>query len=113
MIELILELIIELIALVVRAILLVIVWLPFAAVAGIMARDISPDAFMWQAAARVASVLLIVVLIVLATWPGLASTTTWLVCLGLGAVVFACGYVAEYRNVRRADERPSDGPGGR
>lgn len=106
MIELLLEPLIELIALVVRAVILLIVWLPFGAVAGILARDISPDAFVWQATARVASVLLIVSLIVVATLPGLASTTTWLVCLGLGAVVFACGYVAEYRNVRRGDPRP-------
>ncbi len=106
MIELLLEPVIELIAFVVRAIVLVFVWFPFAAIAGIMARDISPDAFMWQATARVASILLIVILMAVATWPGIGSTTVWWFCLGLGIVVFACGYIAEYRNVRRTGEEP-------
>lgn len=69
MIELLLEPLIELIALVVRAIILVFVWLPFGAVAGIMARNISPAAFTWQATARVGSVLLT------AEWAGLAVPT--------------------------------------
>jgi drug/metabolite transporter (DMT)-like permease len=101
MIELLLEPIIELIALVVRGVGLVIVWIRCGAIAGILARDISPEAFMWQAAARLTGVLLIATLAAVAVWPGVGSPAVWLVCVGLGAVVFACGYIAEYRNVRR------------
>jgi hypothetical protein len=106
MIELLLEPLLEIVvwlaSMVVRALFLVLVWLPSGAIAGIMARDVSPDVFMWQAIARVASVLLVLVLAAAALWPGVGASAVWLVCVGLGAVVFACGYVAEHRHVRQA-----------
>ena len=112
MVELLIEVAVWLVWLAARGVVLVLVSLPYGAAAGILARDVSPAAVIWQAIARAGFIILIAILVGVATWRQCAISEMWAAAAIVGAVVLASGNIAEYRNHRRAAVEPIAGSDG-